>query len=529
MGYRWKGLLACLLGLAFCLAAAAGYRELHENTVRDSYAPKLEAAVREKDPLAGINEDFTVNGNFKSHLPVVVLEMEEEPPISTRQNPEDGRFIPIEGVEPYVDGTVYLYASGEGNNSLGDDPCVVSRMRIKRRGNSSMLYEKAQYMVKLVSESGQYRDLDILGMGEEHEWILNGSMADKSMLRNYLVYSIASEIMPYTPDNKYCEVILGVDGRYTYQGVFLLGESIRQGEDRVNISKYKTGDVFNSYLVRRDRYDEEGLMLNTYAREHGLAAEWFGLLYPSDDEVSEDAVAYVEDDLSRLEKVLYSNDLLEFSTYENLIDVDSFVNYFLLNEFFGSYDSGNFSTYFFKERGGKLTMGPAWDYDGTIDNYKHEPLDTDALAFQTKPWFEQLCRDNTFITKLEKRYFELRRSTFSEEHIIGKIEEITAHLGGAREREWYRWGHIYTQDTEYNLENYKLKDGTVLVREAKTYEDELYRMKTALRKHGDEIPGQLSALHKSAEFTTGIMNRHEVWLFLVACVFLIPLYYIARR
>ena len=155
MGYRWKGLLACLLGLAFCLAAAAGYRELHKNTVRDSYATKLEAAIREKDPLAGINEDFTVNENFKSHLPVVVLEMEEEPPISTRQNPEDGRFIPIEGVEPYVDGTVYLYASGEGDNSLGDDPCVVSRMRIKRRGNSSMLYEKAQYMVKLVSESGQ--------------------------------------------------------------------------------------------------------------------------------------------------------------------------------------------------------------------------------------------------------------------------------------------------------------------------------------------------------------------------------------
>lgn len=529
VGYRLKGLLACLGGLTVCMAAAVGYHEMHKDTVKNSYAAPLQAAPLEKDPLAGINEDFTVNENFKSHLPVVVLEMEEEPPITTRQNPEDGRFVPIEGVEPYVEGEFRLYAGDEGENSPNGEPCLVSRMRIKRRGNSSMLYEKAQYMLKLVSESGEYRDVDILGMGEEHEWILNGSMADKSLMRNYLVYSIASEIMPYTPDNAFCEVILHTDGKYTYQGVFLLGESISQGADRVDISKYWAGDVFNAYLVRRDRYDEEGLMLHTYAQEQGLAAEWFGLLYPSRYDVSEDTVSYIEDDLSRIERVLYSDEQDVFSTYDNIIDVDSFVDYFLLNEFFGSYDSGNFSTYCYKDQGGKLTMGPAWDYDGTIDNYKHEPLDTDALAFQTKPWFAQLCRDNTFISRMEKRYFELRRGPFSEEHIMNKMEEIVAHLGGAQEREWYRWRHIYTEETEYSLEEYKLEDKTVLVRDARNYEDELYRMKTALRRHGDAIPEQLAVLHKSAVFTTGVRNWHGVWLFLTAGVFLIPLYYIARR
>lgn len=92
------------------MAAAACHYEMHKDTVKNSYAAPLTAAPREKDPLIGINGDFTVNENFKSHLPVVVLEMEEEPPITTRQNPEDGRFVPIEGVEPYVDGVFYLYA-----------------------------------------------------------------------------------------------------------------------------------------------------------------------------------------------------------------------------------------------------------------------------------------------------------------------------------------------------------------------------------------------------------------------------------
>lgn len=528
MGYRLKGMIVSLAALAVCMLAAAGYHELHKDTVKNSYAVELKSAPREEDPLTGINEDFTLNRNFTSHLPIVVLEMETEPPISTRPE-KDGRFVPVEGVEPYVDGKVYLYASDGDGNSLSDDPSVTSRMRIKRRGNSSMLYEKAQYMMKLVSESGEYRDIDLLGMGEEHEWILNGSMADKSMMRNYLVYSISSEIMPYTPDNRYCEVVLNIDGAYRYQGVFLLGESIKQGEDRVNIGTYKTGDAFNGYIVRRDRYDEEGLMLRTYAREHALAKEWMGLLYPSKYEASEDAVAYIENDLGRIEKVLYSNDPREFSVYEELIDVGSFVDYFLINEFFGSYDSGNNSTYFYKEQGGKLTMGPIWDLDGAIDNYRFEPLDTDALAFETKPWFEQLCRDNTFITELEERYFELRRGPLSEDHIIEKMDEITAYLGGAQKREWFRWGHIYAQDTKYNLEDYELEDGTVLVRNAKTYEDELYRIKTALRKHGEEIPRQLSVLHKSAVYTTGIVNRQEVWLLLAVCMFLVPLYYVARR
>lgn len=528
MGYRLKGMMVSLTGLTVCMMAAAGYHVLHKDTVKNSYAVELKSAPREEDPLIGINEDFTLNQNFTSHLPIVVLEMDKEPPISMSQE-TDGRFVPIEGIEPYVDGTIYLFASDKDDNSMNDEPSVTSRMRIKRRGNSSMLYEKAQYMLKLVSESGEYRDIDLLGMGEEHEWILNGSMADKSMLRNYLVYSISSEIMPYVPENQYCEVILNMDGVYSYQGVFLLGENIKQGEDRVNVSKYKTGDAFNSYIVRRDRYDEEGLMLNTYARKHELEKEWLGLIYPSKYEVTEDAISYIENDLSRIEKVLYSNDSQEFSMYEELIDVRSFVDYFLINEFFGSYDSGNYSTYFYKERGGKLAMGPVWDYDGTIDNYKYEPLDTDALAFETKPWFEQLCRDNTFLSELEKRYFELRRGPFSEDHIIKKIDEITAYLGGAQKREWYRWGHIYAQDTKYNLEDYELEDGTVLVRNAKAYEDELYRIKTALRKHGEEIPKQLSILHKSGEYTTGIVNRHEVWLFLAVCVFLIPLYYVARK
>ena len=67
--------------------------------------------------------------------------------------------------------------------------------------------------------------------------------------------------------------------------------------------------------------------------------------------------------------MLYSQDEALFKTYDRYIDVDSFVDYFLLNEFFGNYDAGNHSTYMYKESGGKLHIGPVWDFDQAMNNY----------------------------------------------------------------------------------------------------------------------------------------------------------------
>lgn len=526
--FRLKGIIACLCGMLCCILATLYYKDLHKKEINNSYEKVLEVAPKEDAPIEYIGEDFQVKKGFSTHLPLVVIEYEKEPPITAIMNIEEDRFVALEGVEPYVDGKLSIFQSEKGKNTLLDIPVTESIIKIKRRGNSSMVYEKAQYLIKTVTESGEYKDVNVLGMGEEHEWVLNGSMADKSMLRNYLSYRLASEILPYTPDNLYCEVIIKKDNTYTYQGVFLLGESIKQGKDRVDIADYKVGRNFNSYLARRDRLDDDGITLGTYGNQNGFSPEFFGLLYPSQRKADEDVIHYVEGDINRIEEIIYSEDFELFSSYTQVIDVDSFVDYFLINEFIGSYDSGNYSTYCYKDRGGKLSMGPVWDFDGAMDNYFEEPLKVDTLAFQTKPWFKELCKDHTFIKKIEKRYAYLRRYTLSEAHVIEMIDDIIHHIGGAQEREWYRWGKIYTRDNRYNLLDYTLEDGTVIVREAKSYNDEIYRIKTALRKHGEEMATQFKILHKSAEVTTGVNNRPGIWLFLTACIFLVPLYYIAR-
>ena len=528
--YRLTGVVSIVLMLAGCSVAAVLQGKGHGTEEHNSYAGPLEAAPPEQDALAHIGEDFIVDERFCSHLPIVILDTNGiEPPINTYEDHEQKRFVAIEGLDPYVEGTISVISGEDGVNTLQDTPQLVSSMRIKRRGNSSMLYEKAQWMVKLVTESGQDNDVDVLGMGEEHEWILNGSMFDKSLLRNYLAYSIASEFMSYTPDSRFCEVLIREGTQYRYQGVYLLEESIKQGPDRVDIAEYKKGEVFNSYLVRRDRYEENVNILETYGQKNGYSTEFFELLYPTRRRAEEDMIQYAQKDLSAIEKVIYSDDPEIFATYPDVIDEDSFVDYFLLNEFFASYDSGNFSTYCYKDVGGKLTMGPVWDFDGTMDNYRNEALETGVLAFQTKPWFDRLCKDKKFVKKLEKRYIRLRQTSLSEKHVTEKIDEITAHLGGAQERDWYRWSHWYTTENKYSLLPEKNKQGEVKIRNAVTYPDEIYRIKTALREHGRQLPEAIKGLEKLTDKDTGAENWMGWLLLLAACVFFIPAAVVSLR
>ncbi|MCR5420277.1 MAG: CotH kinase family protein [Lachnospiraceae bacterium] len=500
--------------------------------VYDSYADKLSLNYYNSSGIENINEDFTVDDNFSSHLPLIIIDTYGiDPPINTKfvsvsdNSAIGGVHIPIEGVKPYVDGEISVIDNGDSGdnvNRLDDIPAYSGSISIKRRGNTSMSYEKAQWLFKTLDEFGQETDVNILNMGAEDEWVLNGSLADKSMIRNYLAYSIASQILENTPDSRLCEVIIKNGDEYKYQGVYMLTENIKYGVNRVNISKFEEKDTYNSYLLRRDRYDANGLMLETYGRLNGFSKEYIALLYPSKNKVTDEMLEYVTDDINHVEEILYSDDPTVFSTYSNVIDVNSFIDYFLINEFFGNYDAGNNSTYFYKEKGGKLTMGPVWDFDGAMDNYMYEPFDVDTIAFYTKPWYDRLCLDKNFLKKLEKRYLVLKRTYLNPDYVTAKIDEIDFHLGGAIEREWYRWGKYYKTYNDLSLEDYTLKDGTILYRNAITHEDEIYRIKTMLNEHSKYIYDDIRDLEQGAVFNSGNDDVTGWLLLLAACLFIIP-------
>ena len=526
----------CLL-LLLVLQAAAVQLKTGRNegqSVFESLRPDDSGA----DALAGLNGDFTPKPDFSTNLPIAVLRIDRVLPRYDGDREEDWESeIPqTSSLEKrWGSGTLRLIDTG-GANSLSSPAAVETAIRIRRRGHSSMNYDKPQYSVKTLNAAGEEVPMDLLGMGAGNGWILNGSMADKSMLRNYLAYRVASEVQPETPDCRFCEVFLSeADGAFTYQGVYLLMERIARGKTRIDIDAGKRKNVYTGYILRRDRYNEYDTMLDTWGRKSGLCPEdqWIGVKYPGKSRQTAAAIRYITQDFSKIEKVLYSKEDAVFKTYSRYIDEGSFVDYFLLNEFFGNYDSGEHSTILWKNTGGKLHIGPVWDFDQAMNNVFSEEQDPDTLAMTEKPFFEQLLKDRDFLDRLTRRYAVLRRYTLSEGHIFALIDEAEAHLRTASQREWFRWAEDYLDGSGENPHNYYLEpyeiEGVTLNRFNTDPNEERTVLRAYLRQHGRAIPKELQKLYDSATVQSGLKGENVLLLLAVLAFFAAPAYLVNRR
>ncbi len=501
---------------------------------------KLRACRLTDDPLMYLGDDFEVLEGFHTNLPIAILEIDTElPDYKLFKNSSEIVY----DVEPYTTGHLTVIDTGYGNNKLTDDIVYDSIIKIKRKGHSSYMYDKKQYKIKALNADGTDNKTSILGMGEGSEWVINGSLADKSMIRNYLAYRIASEIdgNNMAPDSRYCEVLMKDGDKLFYQGVFLLMETISRGDERVNIDKYNPKNAYSSYIVRRDRKTSFDILLNTYGREQGLVVgresqetdNWIGVKYPTQSKITPETIDYITKDFSKVEKVLYSEDESLYKIYDRFINVDSFVDYFLINEFFGNYDAGEHSTYMHKNSGDVLYMGPVWDYDQALNNSKVEELKTEDLAFEMQPLFKELCNDKRFCRKLKSRYTSLRAGALSEEHLFNVIDEIVAYLKAAQVREWYRWADDYLDDTGLNPNNYTLSDivvnGITLSRFTDEYTDEIYVIKKYIHEHGDMIQQDLTGILGSARVDTTVGGIRELMFIAMITLVLLPSYIIQRK
>lgn len=516
------GIAGCAVLLGFLLLLETSLRRLlpSEDPIAGVYH-SLPADTSTEDPLLYLDEDFNVLDGFHSNLPIVIISLDE--PLANYKRVERGVEYVNEDVEPWVGGSLKVIGVDSSEPQLNrptDTPSYESRIRIKRRGFTSYNYGKSQFLVKSEYPDGTENQTRILGLGEGHSWILNGTVADKSMIRNYLAYRLCSETSgsAMAPDSRYCEVLFAQeDGSLQYRGVYLLTESVARGSERVNIDKFKKKNLFTSYIVRRDRYKNFDIMLDTYGRLNGLPNSWIGLKYPSEERITPAAKAFIEQDFSRIEQVLYSENYAVFRTYDRYIDMESFVDYFLLNEFFNNYDAGVHSTYMYKNSGGKLHMGPVWDFDQAMNNYNREETGVDYLAFQTAPFFQQLTQDKVFVRKLKERYRVMRSTTLRDEHILDIIEETTAYLRSAQPREWACWAELYEGTNPLDPRYYALydyeQDEIVMDRHTADYEQEVRTVGVYLTRHAEHIQPELDKLLDRAEWDTEAGANNKLLFF----------------
>ncbi len=153
----------------------------------------------------------------------------------------------------------------------------------------------------------------------------------------------------------------------------------------------------------------------------------------------------IELDYAEFERSLYSydHDNGEYG-YWNYINEDSFVDYFLINEFTLNMDAGRYSTYIYKDMSGKYKLA-VWDFNNACDNFTSDPVSPYQLEMENHTWFLMLCKSERFVNRVLERYAELRKTVLSEEYLTDYIDGVLAYLGPAVERNTLRWHQAVTE------------------------------------------------------------------------------------
>jgi len=202
-------------------------------------------------------------------------------------------------------------------------------------------------------------------------------------------------------------------------------------------------------IIRSDDGDEfevtEEENLRAYFRT-GTRTNKFYYVDPEPDELTGVQRAWLQNHINQCEASLYGPDFMDPTKgYAAFLDLDSFIDYHLLVEVTKNVDGFRFSTFYHKDRGGKIKMGPLWDWNLSFGNcngkqgYIPEWWLWPQLDDKEYSWFRRLFEDPEFSQKYVDRWTELRVNAFSASNLLGRVDAIAAHLQEAQKRNFERW------------------------------------------------------------------------------------------
>ena len=322
------------------------------------------------------------------------------------------------------------------------------KIGIETRGSSSQMFPKKSYGFETRSSDwSDDIDVELGGFPEEEDWILYGPYSDKSLIRNKLTFDLSNSIGYYASRTKFYNLFINNESK----GLYVLMEKIKRDKNRVDISKLGDDTVNGGYIIKIDKptgdgescstcYDSSFSFRSSYNTKGEISNEseiYFIYHYPKPDEISEDQKDYIKSVIYDFETALIS---ANSQNLIDIIDIDSFVDFFIINELSKNPDGYRLSTFLNKDFEGKLKMGPIWDFnlafanvdycdgsnpEGWIYNFNNIcPGDVWQVPF----WWTNLMQNEVFKSALKIRWEALRSSKLSNSEIFGKINSYKDYL-----------------------------------------------------------------------------------------------------
>ncbi len=373
---------------------------------------------------------------FKSNLPLLVMDTFG----SDRATSFRSSSVQLSFYEPV-----------DGKTSLTNQPTLTTRGGFHVRGSTSAGMPQTGFAVQFLDEFNHELHLSALGLPANSDWVLYAPTEyDPVMIHNPFVHQLSRGLGRYSPRTRFLEVYLarhaGPVTARDYYGVYVLEEKIKVGKHRVAIDRLgpedlKPPEVTGGYLVKFDRLGPG---------ENGFWAGSASMVYvePKEQVINLPQRAaqrqYLNSYFDEFNRVLHGPNWKDpVQGYRAYIDVDSWIDFHVLEVLSGNVDALKFSTFLYKPRGGKITFGPHWDFDralGSTDERDADPRQWNTGRFFHAPWWTRLFSDPDFWQLWVDRWQALRRTNFSESNLFGLIDRLTDEVREAQPREVRRWG-----------------------------------------------------------------------------------------
>jgi hypothetical protein len=330
----------------------------------------------------------------------------------------------------------------DAQGPIVDDPKVDARMRIvsggatrlssrigiEVRGQASQRFPKKQFSFETRDARGDGRDVSLLGLPEDDDWILYASYNDGSLLRNVVAYRTARELNRYASRHRFVEVVLNG----SYWGVYVLQESLELGSDRVP----GPGDGSDGFLLEYthpSKLDPGDTLFRTpVTRTPIVYAD------PERGDMPRARAREIARRVGAFERDLYRSGYRHPTQgYKRHLDLGAAVDYALLYELFRNYDAFAASTYIHEAPGRRLAMGPLWDFDLSMGN-PASLLPPRGCSLCDRRWVGRWYDDPAFVRAMLDRWTQLRRRGLVRT-ILADVARDARALAGAQVRNLRRW------------------------------------------------------------------------------------------
>ncbi|MFZ4400138.1 MAG: CotH kinase family protein [Bacteroidales bacterium] len=399
-------------------------------------------SFKQENILHQLAQIDTVNFT-SSNLPIIIITTNN---INIPDTPKIAAHMGIiyngEGVRNYMTNPFNNY-----NNKIG----------IELRGSSSQSFPQKSYSIETRDVNGLEHDTVVLGMPAENSWILYAPYDDKTCMRNTMTYNIANKTNHYAVRTKFCELVL--NGQY--MGIYVWMEKIKRDANRVDISKLDVADTLGDdltggYIVKIDKPTGDGGTDGWNSNYHPTTSTNIHFLYdyPDNSVIVTKQKNYIKTNIDSFELALKSTNYADpVNGYRKYIDVNSFIDYFIINEASRNVDGYRLSTFLYKDKntmGGKIFIGPVWDYNiawwnanycsgnsttGWAYNFNNVCTDTYMVPF----WWAKFVQDTVFKNNLKCRWTELRQTVLSIPAIFSYIDSTANLLNEAQSRHFIKW------------------------------------------------------------------------------------------